>query len=1098
MGAYWKEQLRFGSSKEAKEPNLLDLYGILQNTNFFKAFTASASVPAIYLQQFWDTLMFEAKTRAYHFQLDEDWFKLDANLLKEALDITPIDQAHQFVSPPLGDAIMDFLNQLGYPREIHFVSRMATHNIHQRSGSPLNLVEDYLSLGNLKFIPKGEINEHERQITAAKEGGKKKTTPKADKPVKPAPAKQANPATVKQPKPKPVKEKPTNPTPIQKADKGKVIKARTVKSSLQLVDEPKEEQDKPEAGQAHVGSVTSREPEEEATRPLPVVEGKEKAIATEEQATQSLLALHTPKRRSTTDQYIFQRRTPATEEASIGPSVQPQDDTSANVVCETPSPADVDTDKVISEGDTEILNIGEEQGEDVDNQGYLEEQTVVLDEGQTRSDPGKTPESRPPPDDDKMDEDQARSDPGKTHVALARPNPKPMHDDFVATIYPKMHESLKFSADEQVILEDPPRSSRTLSSMKNMDDTYTFGDRFFNGKSTEDETGKQNVDAEVVYMVTVPIHQASTSVPPISTPIIDLSPLKSEAFHLPEPFTAATTETTTTTLPLPPPPQQQSTTNSELAARVTALEKKLSDFEHKSQTLDNVTQNLGSRLFNPLRDRFRELPEADMKEILHQRMFESGSYKSLPEHVALYEALEASMERANRDEFLVVKDKSRHDDQDPPPPLPDSDLNKKKRHDSDASGSKQPPTPQSSAWKMSDTREALSSSSKQQPAPHSEQPVEDVPIPDDMEECYRLLTNQVDLVNSEGHRLVPDVSKWSTRSVRSRMRILSVISIKTFERYKYTFLREIVIHRADYNEYKISKADIKKLHPNDFEDLNIVIKQRVGDLQLGIESYQTKLNLTEPRWDASDFLFKEDYTIISKPRAVIYRDRNDQKKMLKENEVHKFSDGTLTRILHKLDHMVKDFRLYQYNPGMETSVCYLSITVKMEILLEPTSNKLLVVSYKDGDGVIMFRQRQVHYRTLIRDQHIQVLNFKNFKNKLFEFSRSRKLIFHKQFQQRETIHEKRLMQDYRRWYQKYYKSVHKSECPTSMYKSYLGDCHYACQYCNATYISGIEAAWGSNKTENKFEKGQEQVLVIKRWTYGIRVAEVLKYVLELS
>nr|GEX59443.1 ribonuclease H-like domain-containing protein [Tanacetum cinerariifolium] len=144
---------------------------------------------------------------------------------------------------------------------------------------------------------------------------------------------------------------------------------------------------------------------------------------------------------------------------------------------------------------------------------------------------------------------------------------------------------------------------------------------------------------------------------------------------------------------------------------------------------------------------------------------------------------------------------------------------------------------------------------------------------------------------------------------------------------------------ADYNEYKISEANFNNLHPNDFEDLyllhlqgklnhlprsdkvylynavnlwimNIVIRQHVGDLQLGIESYQTKLNLAEPRWDASDFLFKEDYTIVSKPRAVIYIDRNDQKKMLRENEVHKFSDGTLTRVLDKLDHMVKDFRLY--------------------------------------------------------------------------------------------------------------------------------------------------------------------------------------------
>ncbi|GJY09364.1 hypothetical protein Tco_0377549 [Tanacetum coccineum] len=62
--------------------------------------------------------------------------------------------------------------------------------------------------------------------------------------------------------------------------------------------------------------------------------------------------------------------------------------------------------------------------------------------------------------------------------------------------------------------------------------------------------------------------------------------------------------------------------------------------------------------------------------MLHQRMFKSGTYKSLPKHIALYEALEASMARAQRDKFLAKKDKSRkrhRDDQDPPPPSPDSD-----------------------------------------------------------------------------------------------------------------------------------------------------------------------------------------------------------------------------------------------------------------------------------------------------------------------------------------------------------------------------------------------------------------------------------------
>ncbi|GJS12944.1 hypothetical protein Tco_0407416 [Tanacetum coccineum] len=123
------------------------------------------------------------------------------------------------------------------------------------------------------------------------------------------------------------------------------------------------------------------------------------------------------------------------------------------------------------------------------------------------------------------------------------------------------------------------------------------------------------------------------------------------------------------------------------------------------------------------------------------------------------------------------------------------------------------------------------------------------------------------------------------RAVRSHMKTLSVFSLKTFSRYGYTYLKEIVLGRADYKEYKISEDDFKNLHLNDFEDLyllhlqgnlnhlsgadkvhlfnavnlwirNIVIRQRVEDLQLGIESYQTKLNLTQPSWDATDFLFK--------------------------------------------------------------------------------------------------------------------------------------------------------------------------------------------------------------------------------------------------
>nr|GEU73722.1 hypothetical protein [Tanacetum cinerariifolium] len=129
--------------------------------------------------------------------------------------------------------------------------------------------------------------------------------------------------------------------------------------------------------------------------------------------------------------------------------------------------------------------------------------------------------------------------------------------------------------------------------MKNLDDAYTYGDQFLNDKSTEDEPCKLNMDSEVVSMVMVPIHQTSFSVALLSTPIIDLSPPK----PVPAITHAPIFTTTTTTLPLPPPPPQQSTSDSELAARVVALEQKHAAFEKKSKTLDNTTQNLRSRVF---------------------------------------------------------------------------------------------------------------------------------------------------------------------------------------------------------------------------------------------------------------------------------------------------------------------------------------------------------------------------------------------------------------------------------------------------------------------------------------------------------------------
>nr|GEZ22996.1 hypothetical protein [Tanacetum cinerariifolium] len=213
-----------------------------------------------------------------------------------------------------------------------------------------------------------------------------------------------------------------------------------------------------------------------------------------------------PKRRSTNDQFIFQRWTPAIEASLIGPSTQAQDNTSANIVRNSPSPVDAETG-VASE--------------------KLTVETDELDQGQAGSNPGRTPESRPLPKQVVMDEDRARQDLRESRGALTGPDLEPTHDEFMIDLYPKVQESLKFLADEHVIPKDPISSTRTLSSMKNLEDAYVFRDQFINDKSTEDELENPNVEAEVVSLVTVPIYQASSSVPPLSTPVLPQAPQSS-------------------------------------------------------------------------------------------------------------------------------------------------------------------------------------------------------------------------------------------------------------------------------------------------------------------------------------------------------------------------------------------------------------------------------------------------------------------------------------------------------------------------------------------------------------------------------------------
>ncbi|GKE82551.1 hypothetical protein Tco_1552551, partial [Tanacetum coccineum] len=104
---------------------------ILKHTNFFRAFTASSTIPSIYIQQFRDTVRYVKHTGSYRCQLDEQWFDLTKYTLKDALQITPVDNNNPFSSPPTPDALINFVNELGYPKVIRTLSAVFTNDMFQ-------------------------------------------------------------------------------------------------------------------------------------------------------------------------------------------------------------------------------------------------------------------------------------------------------------------------------------------------------------------------------------------------------------------------------------------------------------------------------------------------------------------------------------------------------------------------------------------------------------------------------------------------------------------------------------------------------------------------------------------------------------------------------------------------------------------------------------------------------------------------------------------------------------------------------------------------------------------------------------------------------
>ncbi|GKC48373.1 hypothetical protein Tco_1066095, partial [Tanacetum coccineum] len=86
---------------------------------------------SIYIQQFWDTICYDRTDGGYKCQLDEEWFNLTKDTLRDALQITPVNNNKAFSSPPTQDTLINFVSGLGYPKEVKHLSNVVTNDMFQ-------------------------------------------------------------------------------------------------------------------------------------------------------------------------------------------------------------------------------------------------------------------------------------------------------------------------------------------------------------------------------------------------------------------------------------------------------------------------------------------------------------------------------------------------------------------------------------------------------------------------------------------------------------------------------------------------------------------------------------------------------------------------------------------------------------------------------------------------------------------------------------------------------------------------------------------------------------------------------------------------------
>ncbi|GJW35007.1 hypothetical protein Tco_0057927 [Tanacetum coccineum] len=154
----------------------------------------------------------------------------------------------------------------------------------------------------------------------------------------------------------------------------------------------------------------------------------------------------------------------------------------------------------------------------------------------------------------------------------------------------------------------------------------------------------------------------------------------------------------------------------------------------------------------------------------------------------------------------------------------------------------------------------------------------------------------------------------TSKDVYSKHRIIAVTSLKIMEFFGYKHLKEITGKLTNLNvDERFALNVALRMYTR-----RIVIQERVEDLQLAVESYQKKINLTKPDTYRSDISKKTPYTAYRDIQGIIYQDDMDRNRLMRTDELHKFSDGTLNHVRTSLNDIATGIQM-EYLPKRKWS-----------------------------------------------------------------------------------------------------------------------------------------------------------------------------------